>query len=197
MYKGDICSYKDDESALVQVLEFLAVFTIFLLVLTAFFLSVSTQFPVYDTTDLRLRAKAEAVAEALISSPGAVESGDTNWEGEGYKEQLSLGPNRLVRLGLARDHDSYGILSESKIRRFASDYVDFLTIERVFALEHGMIINFTIIELDTKLIHLTKGGYRTDATTSVVTVTRIVLVDTTKQLIPCKLIINLMAGGSY
>jgi hypothetical protein len=187
---------QSDESGLIQVLEFLATFTIFLLILSAFFSSLATQFPRYETTDVTIREKAEEIAEILISSPGFVESGDTSWEGPGYDPYtLNYGNNKLARLGLARDYTSYGILSLAKISGLKTK-VYYITMEDVFALTSGQIMNITIYSLDSHITYLVKGGSRTGATTNYASYTRIVLVDEgDSKLTPCKLIVHLFCGG--
>jgi hypothetical protein len=190
---------KTNEEALVQVLEFLTTFTVFLLILAAFFSSIATQFPHYDTTNVTIRDRAEEISEVLISSPGYVktEGGyDTSWEGPAYGEyEINLGANKLQKLGLARGDGVYGILSLAKVNALRNK-IHYITIEEVLALEPGQLVNISIESLDGKITYLEKGGIRTESTRNYVVYTRIVLIDDgTGDLEPCRLSVHLFAGG--
>ena len=196
-------TFTNNESGMVQVLEFIFIFTVFLLLLGSFYICVGSQFPRYDPRDIDSRIKVEEVSDMLIGDTGAMTNGDPHWD-RYTKEELNHGNNTLLRLGLARDHDSYGVLSINKITALYED-VRFTKAVETLALSRGQLVNISIKSLDDDLddtqnwknLDFKWGATPTGESKDFVIFTRLVLIDWDDGSSPttARLTVNLFYGG--
>jgi hypothetical protein len=171
--------FKNDRTGMVQVIEFILVFTIFVILLGAFFSAIATQIPSNNLKDVDTRLRAEQICETLVRDTGIMSDGDRNWELREIPE-INYGNSPLNRLGLARDVNSYGVLSLSKIKALDSKVL-YSRMSEILNLPSGLLINITIrtlepLDTDTDL-KVEWGAIRTVNSKNFVSYTKVVIVD--------------------
>jgi len=169
----------DDTQGMVQVIEFIMVFTIFVILLSAFFSAMATQLPNDNLKDIDTRLRANQICETLIRETGVMFDGDRNWELREIQE-INYGNSPLSRIGLARDISSYGVLNVNKVKAL-DDKVLYGRMTEILNLPSGLLVNITIKTLepqdpDTDL-NVEWGGIRTVNSKNFVTYSKVVIVD--------------------
>ena len=170
---------KNDRTGMVQVIEYILVFTIFVILLGAFFSAIATQVPNNNLKDAETRLRAEQICETLVRDTGIMSDGDRNWELREIPE-INYGNSPLNRIGLARDVSSYGILSLNKIRAL-DDKVLYGRMSEILNLPSGLLINITLrtlepLDEETDL-GVEWGAIRTVNSKNFVSYTKVVIVD--------------------
>lgn len=185
-------SLRKDESGMSHVLEFIIVFTAFLVVLSAFFAAVANQFRTMKE-ESTVKIDVIRLSDGLIGSTGRMENNDTNWElypasGNG----ININDN-LLELGFRVEWE-YGILSLEKVLRM--NYLTYETVERVLRLgaEH---INISIVSLSGESI-LTWGASGYESAREYAKYTRIINVydNSNDSYTPAEFTIHLFQGGN-
>ena len=170
---------KRDREGMVQVIEFILVFTLFVILLSAFFSAIATQIPDNNLRDVETRLRAKQICETLVRDTGVMSDGDRHWELREIPE-INYGNSPLNRVGLARDASSYGILSLNKIRAL-DDKVLYGRMSEMLNLPSGLLINITVrtlepVDRDTDL-NVQWGAIRTVNSKNFVSYTKVVVVD--------------------
>ena len=168
-----------DERGIVQVIEYILVFTIFVILLSAFFSAIATQIPSNNLKDVDTRLRASQIAETLVRETGVMSDGDKNWELREIQE-INSGSSPLLRMGLAKDSDSYGVLSLGKVQAL-DEKVLYGRMADIFNLPQGLLLNITIktlepVDPDTDL-NVVWGAVRTVHSKNFVSYTKVVVVD--------------------
>lgn len=170
---------EDDQGGMVQVIEYIMVFTIFMILLSAFFSAIATQVPNDNLKDVDTRLRANQICEILIRETGVMFDGDRNWELREIQE-INYGNSPLSRIGLARDISSYGVLNVNKVKAL-DEKVLYGRMTEILNLPPGLLVNITIKTLeprdpDTDL-NVEWGGIRTVNSKNFVSYSKIVIVD--------------------
>ncbi len=137
---------RQEEDAIVQVVEFILVFTVFLILLSAFFAALSTQFPEGDFDNIGSEMKVRSLAMRFVRETGMTANGDTDWESHTSGE-LNYGSNGLKRLGFAASNLTPNELSLGKITALR-DKLTYGLVTSILDLGTGFMINLTFIPLD-------------------------------------------------
>jgi hypothetical protein len=103
-----------DNRGISRIVEFVIMFTVFIVIVTAFYslANIWLRPPIVDYA----QEEAMRISEVLIGNPGYMDNGETNWEDYPayYKDAPNIDTN-MTSLGFAKDKQSYGVLSMSKI----------------------------------------------------------------------------------
>ena len=179
-----------------RIVEFVIMFTVFIVIVTAFYslASIWLRPPIVDYA----QEEAMRVSEVLIGNPGCMDSNNskTNWEEYPayYKDAPNIDTN-MTSLGFAKDKNSYGVLSMSKILGMGK--ITYPKARTLLGLSPGQNFNisFQIIENETKIYW---GADYTDAK-NVGMYKRIVAVynPINNSYTSAKLTICIFDGGSY
>ncbi len=100
-----------------RIVEFVIMFTVFLIIVATFYslVNIWTRPPIVNYN----QEEAMRVSEVLIGNPGCLDNNNskTNWElyPAYYKEDAPDIDTNMTSLGFAKDKNSYGVLSMSKI----------------------------------------------------------------------------------
>lgn len=169
----------DDRSAMVQVIEFIIVFSVFVLLLSAFFSSIATQIPTNNLGDVDIRMRASEISETLVRDTGIMMDGDTNWELREIPE-INYGNSPLQRIGLSKDTTSYGIISLTKVLAF-KEKVLYTRTSDILNLKNGLLLNVTVITLepqgDGTDLNMVWGAQSTTTSKNFISYTKVVIID--------------------
>jgi hypothetical protein len=169
----------DDRTAMVQVIEFIIVFSVFVLLLSAFFSSIATQIPSNNIKDVDTRMRASEICETLVRDTGIMTDGDRNWELREVPE-INYGNSPLQRLGLSEDKESYGVISLSKVLAL-KEKVLYTRASEILNLKTGLLLNVTVNTLepvgDETDLHVAWGAQSTTASKNFVSYTKVVILD--------------------
>ena len=141
-----------DNRGISRIVEFVIMFTVFIVIVTAF----------YSLANIWLRppivnyAQEEAmrISEVLINNPGCMDNNNskTNWED--YPAYYKGAPNidtNMTSLGFAKNKNSYGVLSMSKILGMGK--ITYPKARTLLGLSPGQNFNITIESINnTKII---------------------------------------------
>jgi len=152
-------SIERDEHAIVQVVEFILVFTVFLILLSAFFAAVSTQFPEDNFDDIGSEIRVRDIALQLVRETGMTAGADADWESHSAGE-LNYGSNGLTRLGLALSNDSPNWLSLAKIQAL-NEKLTYGLVTSVLDLHDGSMLNISFRSVDVNREDIRWGAHRT------------------------------------
>ena len=141
-----------DNRGISRIVEFVIMFTVFLVIVTSFYslVNIWTRPPIVNYN----QEEAMRVSEVLIGNPGCMDNNNskTNWEEYPayYKDAPNIDTN-MTALGLAKDKNSYGVLSMSKILGMGK--ITYSKAKEMLALSPGQNFNisFQIIGNETKI----------------------------------------------
>jgi len=135
-----------------RIVEFVIMFTVFIVIVTAFYslANIWLRPPIVDYN----QEEAMRISEVLINNPGCMDSNNskTNWED--YPAYYKNAPNidtNMTSLGFAKNKNSYGVLSMSKILGMGK--ITYSKARKMLALSPGQNFNisFQIIGNETKI----------------------------------------------
>jgi hypothetical protein len=169
----------NDRSAMIQVIEFIIVFSVFVLLLSAFFSSIATQIPSNNIKDVDTRMRANEICETLVRDTGMMMDGDRNWELREIPE-INYGNSPLQRLGLSKDTESYGVISLAKVLALQQKVL-YTRASEILNLKTGLLLNISVDTLepmdDATDLHMVWGAQPTATSKNFISYTKVVIVD--------------------
>ena len=142
---------RKDNRGISRIVEFVIMFTVFIVIVTAFYslANIWLRPPIVDYN----QEEAMRISEVLINNPGCMDSNNskTNWEDYPayYKDAPNIDTN-MTSLGFAKNKNSYGVLSMSKILGMGK--ITYSKARKMLALSPGQNFNisFQITGNETK-----------------------------------------------
>lgn len=140
-----------DNKGISKIVEFVIMFTIFLVIVTSFYslVNIWTRPPIVNYN----QEEAMRISEILIGNPGCMDNNNSKINWEEYPAYYKDAPNidtNMTSLGFTKDKQSYGVLSMSKILGMGK--ITYSNAREMLVLSPGQNFNisFQIIGNETK-----------------------------------------------